>query len=66
MNGGGVGLGSVGGSVCPHFDEAFLRNLQILTRDQSKYACLQQQLANHPCKRHSAKVCRDGFVAAMV
>ena len=57
---------SDGASACPHFDVAFLRNLQILTREGQKYECMQRQLAQHPCKGLPARTCREAFVAALV
>ena len=52
--------------VCPRFDVAFLRNLQILSRDKVKYACTQEQLEAHPCKGKPVHECRKHFVASLV
>ena len=52
--------------LCPQFDVVFLRNLQVLTANQGKYACTQQQLVRHPCKGLSGNACRDSFITAMI
>lgn len=52
--------------ICPQFETVFVRNLQILIRDSSKYVCLQRQLESHPCKGLSGHACRDLFITAML
>jgi hypothetical protein len=53
-------------SLCPRFDVAFFRNMHLLTQDSQKWACLQQQLAQHPCKGRDGNSCTVVFTTAMV
>ena len=70
FDGGGTGRGKRGavggaGGVCPLFDVAFVRDLHRHTEIPARYACVQEQLASHPCKDVRAAACDEGFIAAL-
>ena len=51
--------------MCPLFDVAFVRDLHRHTEIPARYACVQEQLASHPCKDVRAAACDEGFIAAL-